>query len=231
MRQSSDGLHFDGVALLKRLVQNTRGIKYLPPQVLVVHVTNVQRLGGKGVRLHLDVGASDLVHETRLTNVRVASDEQRTCAGVDRRQTAEMLADFLEVAQRALVLLHEGGHATESSTLELLATVERVTVLEETGIVAGRGGDETLGNVKLAESELVVVAIVENVAEVTVEGVDVVELGEVVENPAKTLGEGLSSELHLAHVECTDTANGITLVHDGRRLALRLAQDDVQEVI
>ena len=42
---------------------------YLPSQIFVVRVTNVQTLGGKGVRLNLNIGSRDLVDEAGLADV------------------------------------------------------------------------------------------------------------------------------------------------------------------
>ena len=43
--------------------------------------------------------------------------------------------------------------------------------------------------------------------------------------------EVLLSVLHLAHVELSDSADSIALMDDGRRLPVRLREDDVNEVI
>jgi hypothetical protein len=63
MSESGDGLHLDGVHLLEGVVENSGSVDNLPAEVLVVHVSNEERLGGKGVRLNVDVGAGDLVDE------------------------------------------------------------------------------------------------------------------------------------------------------------------------
>ena len=49
-----------------------RGYKtssYLPSQIFVVRVSDVQTLGGEGVRLNFNVGSGDFVDETGLANV------------------------------------------------------------------------------------------------------------------------------------------------------------------
>lgn len=49
MSESGDGLHLDGVHLLKRVIQDTGSVDDLPSEVLVVHVSDKERLGGEGV--------------------------------------------------------------------------------------------------------------------------------------------------------------------------------------
>lgn len=49
VRKSSDGLHFNGVHLLERVVKDTRGVNDLPSEVLVVHVTNEQGFCGESI--------------------------------------------------------------------------------------------------------------------------------------------------------------------------------------
>ena len=55
-----DGLHFDCVSFLERMIENTRRVHHLPSQVLVVGVAHVQRLGGERIRLHFHVRLSHL---------------------------------------------------------------------------------------------------------------------------------------------------------------------------
>ena len=42
---------------------------YLPSQIFVVRVTNVETLRGEGIRLNLNIGSRDLVDEAGLANV------------------------------------------------------------------------------------------------------------------------------------------------------------------
>ncbi|KAI6759202.1 hypothetical protein HG530_009882 [Fusarium avenaceum] len=145
MGNGGDTLHLDGVHLLKRMVQNTRGVNGLEAEILVVEVTDEQTLCGKGIRLDIDIGAGDALEETRLSNIGVTADKQCSGVGVDRWQTSEMLADLIEVHEWILESLEESGHATKSGPLELLALEQRLTVLDETDIIARNGLNQVLG--------------------------------------------------------------------------------------
>lgn len=61
--QGGHRLHLDGVHFLQLMVEDPRRIDDLVPDVVVLHVTDVQGLGGEGVRLHFDVGLAEAVHE------------------------------------------------------------------------------------------------------------------------------------------------------------------------
>ena len=135
MCEGSDGLHLDGVPLLQRMVQNSGGVNHLPPQVLVVCVTDVQRLGRECVRLDLDIGASDFVDEARLAHVGKAADEEGPCVWIDRRKTTQMLPDLFKVSQALALTLHDGCHSAEGGSFELLASVQRVSVLQQPDVV------------------------------------------------------------------------------------------------
>ena len=52
-----------------------RTASYLPPQIFVVRVSDVQTLGGEGVGLHLHISSRDLVDEAGLANVRETYDD------------------------------------------------------------------------------------------------------------------------------------------------------------
>ena len=73
------------------MVEDTWRVDDLPPEVLVVRVTHEERLGGKGVGLHLDIGARYLVDEARLANVGESRDQDGPRVWVDGRKAAEML--------------------------------------------------------------------------------------------------------------------------------------------
>ena len=47
----------------------TKTSSYLPSQIFVVSVPDVEALGGEGVGLHLNISSCDLVYEARLANV------------------------------------------------------------------------------------------------------------------------------------------------------------------
>jgi hypothetical protein len=182
--ESGDRLHLDGVPLLEWVVKNPRSINDLPPEVPVVHVPHKEGLGSERVRLDVDVGAGHLVHKRGLSDVGVPSDQEGASVGVEGGEAGEVLPDLLEVGKGGLLALDDGAHAAEGSALELLAAVERVTVLEKADVVAGEGINETLGSVDLAKGQLVVVAIVKDVHKVGVKGMNVVEAGEILDDSA-----------------------------------------------
>lgn len=111
MSQSGDTLHLNGVHLLQRVVQNTRRVDDLPSQVLVIQMTNEQRLGGEGVRLDIHVRAGDLVNEGRFADVGVSTDDEGSGIGVDGGETGDMLTDLLEVRKRVFLAAHDRSHS------------------------------------------------------------------------------------------------------------------------
>ena len=112
MRQRSDRLHLDGVAVLDRVVQNARRVDDLPANVRVVHVTEEERFRGERVRLHVHVRSGHCVHEARLPHVRKPAQDQGAISRVDGRKTVHVLAHLLQVAERGVQLLQDGAHAT-----------------------------------------------------------------------------------------------------------------------
>lgn len=70
-----------------------------------------------------------LVDEAGFTDVRVAGDHDGASVGVDGGQTRQVLANFLQVAQRGPILLHDGAHATQSRALQLCSMVVVVGVV------------------------------------------------------------------------------------------------------
>ena len=116
---------------------------------------------------------SYLFHEGRLADIGVARHEERAGVGINGRETAKVLTDLLEVLEWLLHALDERAHATKAGALQLLAAVKRVTELEETQVVLGDVVNVVLGGVHLAQSELVVIAVIENVHKIAVERVHI----------------------------------------------------------
>ena len=71
-------------------------------------------------------------------------------------------------------------------------------------LTLGDLADEVAGDAELAEGKLVVVLVIEDVEEVAVEGMDGVDLGEVVQDLRQLVVPGAGGVLHLPHVELTD---------------------------
>jgi hypothetical protein len=70
-----------------------------------------------------------------------------------------------------------GPLPSEGGPLELLASVQRVTELEETNIVLGQVVNEVAGNVELTKRELVMIPVVQDVDQISVERMDVLSYG------------------------------------------------------
>lgn len=102
MCQSGNGLHLNSVSLIKRMVQDTRGINHLPSCVLVVSVPHKQRLGCESVRLDVNICISHIVDQTRFSNVWVSCQDEGSCIGVDGRKSSQMLPNLLEIAKGRL---------------------------------------------------------------------------------------------------------------------------------
>ena len=189
------------------------------------------KLTYRGVRLDVDVGTGDVLEERRLSNVGVSANEESAGVGVDRGQTAQMLPDLVEVEKRVLQTLADGGHATKSSALELLALEQTLTILDETHVISGDGLDQTLCGVTLAEGNAEVVGVVESVEQILVERVNVGEAREAVQDSRQLLTEGLCGVFDLAHVEGPNTSDLETRANLGGQTALGARQHNVQELL
>jgi len=63
MCQSCDGLHFNCVSLVKRMIKDTWGINNLPSRILVVSVSNEKTLSGECIGLNVNVSISHVVNK------------------------------------------------------------------------------------------------------------------------------------------------------------------------
>ena len=176
VRHGGDGLHLVGVALLERVVQDSGRVDHLPANVVVVHVTEEERLGRERVGLHVHVRARHFVHEAGLADIGEAAQDQGTVRRVDRGETRHVLSHLLQVAERGIELLHDGAHTTQRRVLQLLASVEGIAVLQQTDVVLTDLGDNVLGGVDLTQGQFVVISVVQHVDQIGEEGMDLLIL-------------------------------------------------------
>ena len=152
MGQGSNGLHFNGVTIFERVIQNSWGVHHLPTQVAMISMPDKERLGRESVRLDFNICPSDLVDEAGFADIGESTDKQCPGIWVNGRQTGEMLPDLLQILKTLRLPLHDGGHATQGCLLELLAAVQGVTVLEKADIIFGDIVNQMQGNVDLTKS-------------------------------------------------------------------------------
>ena len=193
-------------------------------------MTNKKRFGGESIRLNINVGTGNRVNKRGLSNVGVTTKDNGTSGRVNRRQTGQMLTNLLKVSERRLQLLDDSTHSTQSSPLQLLALVQRSSELHHTDILLSDVITQLLGNIDLTQSQLVMISVVQDVHQISVEGVDVVHDREVIKDVLKLVMVTLLTELHLPDVKRTNTGDGIPRMDNGRGFSLSFGEDNVNEL-
>lgn len=156
MSQSGNGLHFDRIPFFQRLIQNTRRIDhlktrielslrfprtytaYLPPKILVIHMTDVQGLRGEGVRLHFHVRSGQLVDQRRFANVWKSAKDQGPeikrdlnflsssriiflpGVWINTWQTGQMLTDLFQIREALFLTRDDLDHPRNHQTFSFL---------------------------------------------------------------------------------------------------------------
>ena len=129
-----------------RAVQTQLG-SYLP----VVHVPHEEGFGREGIRLYLHVRTGHLVHEAGLPDVGKPTHQDGPRVGIDGGQPSQMLSHLLQVLQALVLPLHYGTHPTHGRLLQLLAPVQRVTILHKPDVILCYVIDKVLGSVYLPQ--------------------------------------------------------------------------------
>lgn len=119
---------------------------------------------------------------------------------------------------------------SESGSLEHLASVQTVTVLKESDVVLSDVVNQVTGSVDMSQCDFVMILIVDNVDKISIEGMDIVELGEVLKDFSELFMDILTAELDLSHVERSDSGDVITGMDDSWGLSLCFGKDDVDKV-
>ena len=230
MRQGSHCLHFNGVPLIKGVVEDSWRVDDLPALVLVVGVPDEEVLRCECIWLHFDISIRNIVHETRLAHVGEASYDESPRVSVDLRQSTHVLSHLLQVAEGRFKFLEECAGSTEGSALELLCSVQGISVLQQAHVVVRHTVCDCLRLVHVAKSQLVVVPVVKDIHQVAIEGVDVVQFWESIDNARQLLVDGFLHELDFAHVELPDALDFEASRDLRRGLSLCLGQGDIDQV-
>ena len=142
-----------------------------------------------------------------------------------------MLSDVLQVLQALVLAFHDGAHATQSSAFQLLAPIEGVTKLHQPDVVLGHVVNEVFGCVHLTQSQLVMVPVVQDVHEVSVERVNIVKLRKLGQNGGEFVVKRLLGELDLSGVKPTNSGYFEVLADDGRSFPLGARENYVDKVL
>ncbi|EEQ37900.1 conserved hypothetical protein [Clavispora lusitaniae ATCC 42720] len=231
MGNGVDGSHFNVVHFLGWSVQDSRGVDCSETQVLVVKMTHVQGFGGESVRSDLDVGLGNAAQEGRFSHVRVAADKQRSCVGVDGRQTAQVSSHSFQVDQGVLQFLCDGGHSTQSGSFQSLTSVQRSAELQQTHVVSGHLLDQSFRLGHSSQRHFVVVFLIQRVHQVSVERMHVVDVGEPRQHVCELLSKTFSGKLDFSHVKRPDTGDFEPGSDDRRGFSSGSIEHDIQHIV
>jgi hypothetical protein len=188
-------------------------------------------LSGKRIRLNFDVSVGDLIDEAGFTGVGETSDQEGTGIRVDSGHSCQMLSDFFEETEGGTESLDDLGHSTESGSLEHFASIHGVTVLHESDVILGDGVGEVTSSVDVAQGDFVMILVVDDVDKISIEGVDIVELGEAFEDFGVFFMDVFAGELDFSHVEGSDSVDGIAGMDNSGSFTLGFGENNVGKVI
>ena len=181
------------------MIQNSRSVDDLPTKILVVTVANEKRLGSECIRLHIHVTTGNLVHKATLSDVWEPAHQNSSSVGIEGRETRHVLANFFQIRETRFLALENGTHSSKSSAFEALAAIKRVTVLDHANHVSRDLVNKGTSSVDLTQGELVMVAIIESVAKIRIERVNIIQTRKICQNLAEAFRNGLLCKLDLSH--------------------------------
>ena len=103
-------------------------------------------------------------------------------------------------------------------------------MLKESDIVLSDVVNQVTSSVDMSQCDFVVILVIDNVDKISIEGMDVVKLGEVVKDFSELLMDILTAELDLSHVERSDSGDVVAGMDDSGGLSLGFGKDDVDKV-
>jgi len=186
MSKSSDCLHFDGVSFIEWVIKNTGSIDDLPFSIFVIGVTDEQTLSGESIRLNINVCVRHIVNQTRFTNVWETSQDQRPGIGIDCWKSTQMLSDFFQIAEGTLQLLKECSLSTKCRSFKQFASVKRISVLHQSNVIGSNVIYNILSFVDVTQGQLVMISIVKNIHQISVERMNIIKFWERIDDSLKS---------------------------------------------
>ena len=74
MSDGSDRLHFYGIHLLQRMVEDTWCINCLKPEVLIIKMAYEKTFCSEGIRLYVNICSCDISEEAAFSYIRVSTN-------------------------------------------------------------------------------------------------------------------------------------------------------------
>lgn len=104
-------------------------------------------------------------------------------------------------------------------------------MLQESDVILSDTVDEVTSSVDVAQGDFVMIFVVDDVDKISIEGVDIVELGEAFEDFGEFFMDVFTGELDFSHVEGSDSVDGIAGMDDSGGFTLSFGEDNVGKVI
>ena len=231
MSQCSDCLHLNCVPFLQGMVQNSWSVDDLEPHELVISVTHVQALSGERVGLHLDISTRDVVDKTTLAHIWKSCNQNRPFEGVDCWQSGKVFPHLLQVIQGLRKLLQTGAHSSECCSLEHFATVQTVSVLQQSVVILANIVDHIPTRTHVTKSQLVVILVVKHVDQVAVKWVDVIQLWKLLNDLSQFFIDSFLGKLHLSHIKSSYSPDLVAGVHNSRSFSHCFRKHDIHHVL
>mmetsp|Transcript_38366 Transcript_38366/g.34181 ORF Transcript_38366/g.34181 Transcript_38366/m.34181 type:complete len:223 (+) Transcript_38366:1379-2047(+) len=222
MCKGSNGLHFNSISLIKRMIKNTWRIDNLPLDSVEVGVTDKQRLSCEGITLDINISIGNMIHKTTLSDIGKTSNDDGSCVWVNGWHSCQMFSDFFQKAEGRTELLDNLNHSTKSGSLQHLASVKTVTMFQHSNVILGDIINQITSGSHMPKSNFVMVFVVNNVNKIGIEGMDIFKLGEAIKGFSEFFVDGFSAEFDLSHIKCSNTSNFVARMGDCRGLSLGL---------
>lgn len=145
-------------------------------------MSNVQGLCGEWKWLYFHIRFANAVNETGFSNVWEARDQYSSFVGIDAWEPAQMLPNLLQIGKGRWYFSEHGAHSSQSSPFQGFAPVKGISIFNELQVVFAHVIDHVFGRLDMTQCKFIVIFVVEYVKEVAVEGVDILDFGEVFED-------------------------------------------------
>jgi hypothetical protein len=213
------------------MVEDAGSVDNLPLGVLVLAVTNKQILSCKCVWLNVHVCIGDVVDERGFTDVWETGYNQGSSVSVDLWQTGEMLPYFFQVGETRLQFLEHRAGATQCSAFQHFAPIQGIGVLKKTHVVVRNVVNDAFCLVYVTKGELVMVAVVEHVHQISIKGMYIVQFWEALNDGGQLFCDDFLHVLYLTHIEFTNALDFEAGSDDCGSFPLSFAETDINKFV
>jgi len=116
-----------------------------------------------------------------------------------------MLSYFFQITERTLQLFKECSLSSKCRSFKQFASIKRISIFHQSNIISSNIIYDILCFVNVTQGQLIMISVVKDVHQISVEGMNIIQLWEGIDNSLKFFIYTWLHEFYFSHVKLPDS--------------------------